>query len=54
MRLAHVLRDRQDKIVGVKMAAIPSDSPVKFKMEKETFEDIEEIANAYEESIARL
>ena len=33
------------------MAALPGDSLAKFKMEKETFE---EIANAYEESIARL
>ena len=33
------------------MAALPGDSSVKFKMEKETFEEIEEIA-AYEESIA--
>ena len=33
------------------MAALPGDSLVKFKMEKETFE---EIANAYEESITSL
>ena len=30
------------------------DSSVKFKMEKETFEEIEEIANAYEELITCL
>ena len=34
------------------MAALPGYSSVKFKMEKETFEEIEEIASAYEESIA--
>ena len=33
------------------MAALPSDSSVKFKMEKEAFE---EIGNAYKESIACL
>ena len=45
IRFAYVLRAQQDKTV------IPRDSSVKFKMEKETFE---EITNAYEESIARL
>ena len=49
-----MLRDKKDKTVSVKMAALPSDSSVIFKMEKETSEEIEEIANAYEESIARL
>ena len=48
---AHVLRDQQDHLMSVEMAALPCDSSVKFKMEKETFE---EIANIYEESIARL
>ena len=50
-RFAHMLRDQQDKIVSVEMAALPGDSSVRFKMDKETFE---EIANAYEESIAHL
>ena len=54
MTFAHVLRHQQDRIVSVKMAALPGDSSVKFKMEKEIFEEIEEIANAYEGSIARL
>ena len=54
MRFAHVFRDQKDKIVSVKMAALPSDSSVIFKMETETSEEIEEIATAYEESIARL
>ena len=40
IRFAHVLS-----------AALPGDSSVKFKLEKETSE---KIANAYEESIARL
>ena len=35
-----MLRTQQDKIVSMKMAALPGDSSVKFKMEKETFEEI--------------
>ena len=49
MRFAHVLKDQRDKIASVKMAALPGDYSVKFNMEKETFEELEEIANAYEE-----
>ena len=45
-----MLRNQEVKIVSVKMAALPGGYSVKFKMEKEKFE---EIANAYEESIAR-
>ena len=54
MGFAHVLRDQENKTVSVKMAALLCDSSVKFKTEKETFQEIEEIANAYEESIAHL
>ena len=54
MKFANVLRDQQDKTVSVMMASLPGNFSVKFKMEKETFEETEEIANAYEESIARL
>ena len=38
LKFGHVLRDQQDIIVSVKMAALPGDSSVKFKIEKETFE----------------
>ena len=51
IRFAHVLSAQQDKVVSMKMAALPGDSSVKFKMEKGAFE---EIANTYEESITRL
>ena len=46
-----MLSAQQDKIVSMTMAALPGDSSVKFKMEKDTFE---ESANAYEESITHL
>ena len=51
IRFAHVLSAQQDKIVSMKMATLPGGCSAKFKMEKET---IEEIANAYEELIIRL
>ena len=51
IRFADVLSAQQDKIVSMKMAALPGDPSVKLKMKKETFEEIE---NAYEQSIARL
>ena len=51
IRFPHVLSAQQDKIVSMKMAALPGNSSVKFKIEQETFE---EIVDAYEESISRL
>ena len=50
IRFANVLSAQQDKIVSMNMAALLGGSSVKFKMEKETFE---ETANAYEEPIER-
>ena len=34
IRFVHVLSAQQDKIMSMKMAALPGDSSVKFKMEK--------------------
>ena len=47
----HVIRDKDDMIVSVLMEPLPRDEKIIFKMSKETFEELCELARQFEASL---
>ena len=51
MLFAHVIRDRDDMIVSVHMETLPRGRDMIYKMSKETFEELSDLARGFEASL---
>ena len=51
MLFVHAIRDKDDMIVSVLMEPLPRDGKIIFKMSKETFEELCELARQFEASL---
>ena len=51
MRFVHAIRDKDDMIVSVLMEPLSRDRKIIFKMSKETFEELCELARQFEASL---
>ena len=51
MLFVHAIRDKDDMTVSVLMEPLPRDGKIIFKMSKETFEELCELARQFEASL---